>query len=143
MLTEIEAKTIDALYDDAEAWWEYLWIASDGVQERSETAAEGLRWLCEIRQRPWRFLDYKSPWHWWVTDTPLSDCGHGDYLPSEFASVCRNGDAETDFGLRSRNDQTGFDTASGAVAAFLRRWCELTDGERASLWATYGKAVAA
>jgi hypothetical protein len=139
--SDLEAATLTAVYDAADAFWEFLWQLSDAVAERDgEVAADGVRWLCRWRQRPEWLPNFhrQRPWQWWTDESRSSVLEWkemGDFenhLPFALADVCRGygADAEID---RS----TGFASAVEGLVAFVDEWCRLSEADRRRLWAEW------
>lgn len=133
MLTQLELDTIDALYPNRDHYFEFLWQLSDRVQEESEVGAAGLRFLCEIRQRPFT-----------VTRKILWWCGWGEkgdpaaFLLTDAVRYYRNY-IPLCLGLTTQHK---FPTCSSAVTEFLTRWCALKPVTREKVTAEWtGKEV--
>lgn len=139
---DLQLRTLSALCcsGDRDHFFEFLYQLSDAAAEVSEVAADGVRWLCVQRQWPWasEFSTWsrKRPWQWWcnhhdeTVTRNRSDCPESNYLPVEFASVCRgNVDWDT---------EVGFVTPADAVVALIDCWCGFGDGVRSSLWHRFG-----
>lgn len=119
MLTELECKTLDSLYDNKELWFEFLWQISDRVQEEDEVAAEGIRFLCGIRQRPTKL----SSGYWWCVGNwgetarkaMRQVLSYSCYLPREF-------------------DLYGYsESCSAALSKAISAWCNFSQQTRSRI----------
>lgn len=128
IFSELETVTLNNLYPDPDSWWEYLYLLSDRVQEdEGEVVAEGVRFLCEIRQRP--YMGKREVWYgvcWWCASEKedyqrLRQDSYRNYLPAELR-------------LSVAHD---FDTPTAALEAYLTNWTTLAPEVRAELWSTW------
>jgi len=137
-----EAHTLTALYDQPDEWWSYWWVLSDAVQERcGETAAEGMRWLSAVRQRPHREEDFaERQWKFFAIhdqvsyrmDTSILNGYFDNYLPGCLQAACWVGT----LGTRHPDLVT-------TLEIYLRTYCSLTLAERTDLvnWIPKGVEV--
>jgi hypothetical protein len=125
-----EVATLEALYGDGDRWWEFLFQLSDAVAERSETAADFLRWICLRRQRPYLCLPRLC---WWLPDhcergasfdSPALTDRFRNYLPVEFniEKVYRD-----------------YESPVTALVAAIDCWCGFGDDVRSDLWRRWAK----
>ena len=127
---EHERAVLESLYPEREQWWEYLYLLSDRVQEdEGEVPANGVRFLCLIRQRPTKFI-YTNNSHWWSNDEEdeeLDHTGVGNHLPKEFREIGYPEDAD-------------YPTVTDALEAFIAKWSSLDQPTRDRLWEEFAPA---
>lgn len=129
----LQTATLNGIYEDREEWWLYWYLLSDAVQEVDEVAADGMRWLYEIKQRPSEW--YGSPGsgvHWYATVKPIYDY-FNNYIPLAFKEIAY-GTTEC---MRAAGHE--FETPIEALDAFLDRWVELSAETRQRLWREWAK----
>ena len=135
--TKLQADTLDGLYEDVENWWFFFYVLSDEVEEISPVAADGMRWLHRIKQRPWAWEWDRRKWkrakkshplrmHWWI----LQETRHGEcdnYLPVEFREISTS------------HRFAEYPGPTPALSAFLEEWCALSEETRQRLWREWVK----
>jgi hypothetical protein len=63
-----EASTLEALWDQEDEWWQYLYLLSDRfIEDGDEDGGRFLQWLYGCKQRPSKKYNSLNRWYWWST----------------------------------------------------------------------------
>lgn len=117
-----EIQTLTALHPRRDEFLMYLYLLSDRVQEEDETAAEGIRFLCQIGAQP--FVG-RGGGSWFAAAANASDALKYNIENEEFRNYVPP-DLDPD------------NTIHGSVGKCLEttigHWTALTPDRRAELW---------
>jgi hypothetical protein len=130
IFTDDESTTLESLYPDRDGFFLYLLILSDRVQEDcGEAVADGMRFLCAIRQRPYLhdvdpFSEDGQSAYWWCPSDRYNsrvEDEFSDYIPEEL-------------GISIMDDTY---SVRDSLTMFLTRWADLPTETRTRLWAEW------
>lgn len=135
IFTASEVLTLEALYPDRDEWLFYFRLLSDRVQEDvSEEAADGIRFLCAIRQRPFRYgpeitvsANVRGKYCW---------CGCYNFLKREFDNTVPAFDNTVPVEVIPEGEGLWVDLA-WSLCLFLKRWANQSDSTRTRLWSEW------
>ncbi len=123
IFTDSERSTLELLYPNRDEWFEFFYLLSDRVQEQDELLADGMRFLCENKQRP--FGSEKGK-YWWLSARGKPFGAETDYyanyIPFEIEVVHFK---ESPDGIL-------------LVIEFLHKWAALSSDVRHRLWSEWG-----
>lgn len=120
IFTPDEIATLEALYPDRDEWFMYLYLLSDRVQEEDEGCADGMRFLCAIRQRPFT---------WGKRSESLS----GKYCMAGSCKVRFKDQFQNKVPMEADPWGWHFGVAK-ALSVFLYKWASLPADTRSKLW---------
>jgi hypothetical protein len=130
-----EVSTLEALYPDKESWFQFFYILSDRVQEEDESMADGMRFLCASRQRPY-FWTHDDRYWWCCIQLSSLETDSG---PNSHRSKFENHLPPVAFGLEHWN--TGHGSLQEALETFLLKWSSLPLNVRFRLWSEWVEAA--
>jgi hypothetical protein len=141
-----EASTLEALWDQEDEWWQYLYLLSDRfIEDGDEDGGRFLQWLVGWRVRPSNveFAGETRGWWWWTSrDTDVRkwraansfqnpESGPLCALPNRFASVC------TGSANYAKMLSTNFQSAVEAIEAAMDCWKGFTEKQKVELEGTW------
>jgi hypothetical protein len=138
----LERRTLLALWDREDEFWQYLYLLSDRfIEDGDEDGARFVRWLTGVRQRPTTRYNDTGRWYWWTTsddDLTLSWVKAGPtlhdpcLLPTLFIPICTGSEVGTGRPFTNFMTPSWVDRLD-ALEAALDHWRTLTDEQKVDL----------